>query len=120
MPEAEKPVGGCADGGACDGVRRAPVVVYEAGNGTLQRKQAGCAEARAHIDSAQTTRTLLAAKRAGNLLKRFAPRKYEGILREIDRISRLGSIAQQAESLQQLLQGSGVIFRLLTNGFRKA
>ena len=72
------------------------------------------------IDSAQTTRALLAAKRAGNLLKRFAPQKYEGILREIDRISRLSSIAQQAESLQQLLQGSGVIFRLLTNGFRKA
>lgn len=72
------------------------------------------------IDSVQTTRTLLAAKRAGNLLKRFAPQKYEGILREIDRISRLGSIAQQAENLQQLLQGSGVIFRLLTNGFRKA
>lgn len=71
------------------------------------------------IDSAQTTRALLAAKRVGNLLKRFAPQKYEGILREIDRISRLGSIAQQAESLQQLLQGSGVIFRLLTNGFRK-
>lgn len=70
------------------------------------------------IDSVQTTRTLLAAKRAGNLLKRFAPQKYEGILREIDRISRLSSIAQQAESLQQLLQGSGVIFRLLTNGFR--
>lgn len=70
------------------------------------------------IDSAQTTRALLAAKRAGNLLKRFAPQKYEGILREIDRISRLSSIAQQAESLQQLLQGSGVIFRLLTNGFR--
>ena len=72
------------------------------------------------IDSAQTTRALLAAKRAGNLLKRFSPQKYEGILREIDRISRLSSIAQQAESLQQLLQGSGVIFRLLTNGFRKA
>lgn len=48
VPEAEKPVGGCADGGACDGVRRAPVVLHEAGNGALQRKQAGCAEARAH------------------------------------------------------------------------
>ena len=70
------------------------------------------------IDKDLTTRTLLAAKRAGNLLKRIAPQKYEGILREIDRISRLGSIAQQAESLQQLLQGSGVIFRLLSNGFR--
>ena len=56
----------------------------------------------------------------GDTLGGGAPQKYEGILREIDRISRLSSIAQQAESLQQLLQGSGVIFRLLTNGFRKA
>ena len=33
------------------------------------------------IDKDLTTRTLLAAKRAGNLLKRFAPQKYEGIHR---------------------------------------
>lgn len=72
------------------------------------------------IDSAETTRTLLAAQRAGKLLKPFAPQKYEGILRELDRISRLSSMAQQKESLQQLLQGSGGIFRLLTNGFRKS
>lgn len=77
------------------------------------------ADASAMTDSEETTRTLLAAKRVGTLLKRLAPSKYDAMLTEIERISRMSSLTEQNERVQQLLQESGGLFRLLTQWFKR-